>query len=49
MANGAVHNLCQQPKGGRGDWTMLKITYKGGEGGKVNADNAVKGGGGWSG
>ena len=35
---GAVHNLCQRPKGGGGVCKMLKMADKGGGGGKENAD-----------
>ena len=35
---GAVHKLCQQPKGGEGVWQMLTLADKGWRGGLENAD-----------
>ena len=35
---GAVHKLCQRPKGGEGVWQMLTLAEKGGKGDLVNAD-----------
>ena len=36
---GAVHKLCQRPKGVGGVWKMLTMADKGGRVGKANADN----------
>ena len=35
---GAVHKLCQRPKGEEGVCKMLTMADKGGRGGKANAD-----------